>query len=95
MAKPLRFLVRWFVSIVLVSLPTSYLFWQWRFNEQKVLKGYSYDSFNEMISKQEDPALWTYAIYTVAVITALVTLVGIVASIAGRLFPGETRIKAS
>jgi hypothetical protein len=84
-------IVRWFLAIVLVSLPLSYLLWQWRYADHKELSNLSFDAFNERVSNADAPVFWAYAIYLLALTTVVVCAVALIAAGLGRVFPSPKK----
>lgn len=87
MRQHVQTLVRWFLGIVLVSIPLSYLLWQWRYSEHKELAGLSYEAFNERVSGSNPPDFWTYALYVTILLLIVVALVGLLAGVLKAIFP--------
>jgi hypothetical protein len=78
------------LGILLVSVPLSYVLWQWRYSEHKELAGLSYEAFNERISGSNPPDFWTYALYVTLLVLIVVALVGLVAGVLRVIFPNPT-----
>jgi len=87
MMPSIRKALRWAISALLVTLPVTYLFWQWRHEEHQVLEGLSYEAFNARIAKDSPAAFWTYFVYVLAAITIVNVATAALAWVLGRVFP--------
>ena len=86
----IRRTLRWAISTVLVTLPASYIFWQWRYEEHQVLGGLSYEAFNERFVEGPAGAFWTYFLYALAAILCINAATAVLAAGIGRVFPDES-----
>lgn len=87
MTKAVQVIVRWLIAIVLVSIPVSYIFWQWRYSEHKELQGLSPEAFTTEIAEGAPPAYWPYAVYLMIVTAVVVTAVALIAGGLRVVFP--------
>lgn len=87
MMSPVRKLLRWAIAALLVTIPATYLLWQWRFEEHKVLGRLSYEAFHERVASNSAESYWTYFLYALGVIGSVNALTALVAWGIGRVFP--------
>jgi ABC-type phosphate transport system permease subunit len=87
MSRIVQTIVRWLIAIVLVSIPLSYLLWQWRYAEHKELSGLSFESFNEWVSSADAPQFWPYAIWILIVTTGVVCAISLIVLGLKAVFP--------
>ena len=66
-----RSLLRLSLATLITVIPGSYIIWQWREKPEPVLSGLSYESVDQTLSGDGDPAFWTYAIWVLGIFVAL------------------------
>ena len=86
----IRRTLRWSISTVLVTLPVSYIFWQWRYEDHKILGELSYEAFNERFVDAPPGAFWTYFLYVLAAILCINLAIAVLAAGIERVFPDES-----
>ena len=86
----IRRTLRWSISTVLVTLPASYIFWQWRYEEHQVLGELSYEAFHKRIVEAPAGAFWTYFLYALTAILCINVAIIVLAAGIGRVFPDES-----
>ncbi len=91
MGIPLRIVVRWILSTVLVSIPAGYLLWQWNFENGRTLYFLSYESFRGEVLGESQPQMWTYVLYVVLAVACLNLASLVVAYLLGLVFPNRGR----
>ena len=82
-----RFCLRWLLATMIVGIPASYIFWEWRFDPNPVLPALSYQAVNASMSTDSQPALWTYALWVIAALLVINTLTLLVAWVLGKFYP--------
>lgn len=85
----LRAGLRYGLSLLIVTVPCSYLLWQWQHLDEPVLEGLSYKSIDAQLSSNNNPVFWTYAIWILVVFGAMSYAVKLVDWLLARLFPNH------
>jgi len=91
MGIPLRIVVRWILSTVLVSIPAGYLLWHWTFENGQTLHFLSYESFRGQVLGEDQPLMWTYVLYVVLAVACLNLASLVVACLLGLVIPNRGR----
>ncbi|MDA3962302.1 MAG: hypothetical protein PF961_16055 [Planctomycetota bacterium] len=87
MKNLIQTLTRWALAALVVALPMSYLFWNWRFTEHAQLRGLSYEAFQARLTDSEAPSYPPYALYFILVVILTVLAVNVIATGLGKIFP--------